>query len=189
MEEGMADEELNVAEDVGGGGETPDSPGTPKRTGFLPGIVITILKWVAIGLGFVILGATTTLITFSILSGRKPQQSTVGVREPYASAKPIPMYVELGNIRGSTADDTPAVFSGDVKIGYADDMKEVGNELVQRKNQLRNAVMIKLSRKKYEELRSDRLEEVQEELRTTVNGVLSTGKVQEVLLDNFTAIR
>lgn len=185
----MSDEELNVAEDVGGAAETPETPGGPKRTGFLPGIVITVLKWVAIGLGFIILGATTTLITMSIVGGRTTQQSPVGVRDVYAKGKPILLYSDIGTIRGSTADDTPAVFSGDVKIGYTEDKKEVADELVRRKEQLRNAVMIKLSRKKYEELRSDRIEEVQEELKTTVNGVLSSGKVQEVLLDNFTAVR
>jgi len=185
----MSDEELNVAEDVGGGTEAPEAPGAPKRTGFLPGIVITILKWVAIGVGFVILGATTTLITYNIVTKGKSQQSPVGRREAYDAGRPVLAYAELGTIRGSTADDTPAVFSGDVKIGYATDKKEIGDDIVQRKNQLRNAIMIKLSRKKYEELRSDRIEQVQEELKTTVNGVLTSGKAQEVLLDNFTAVR
>jgi flagellar protein FliL len=185
----MADEELNVAEDVGGGTETPEAPGAPKRTGFLPGIVITILKWVAVGVGFIILGATTTLITFKIVSGKQTPQATVGRREAYAVGQPPLAYADMSDIRGSTADDTPAVFSGSVKIGYATDKKEIGDELGQRKNQIRNQIMIKLSRKKYEELKSDRIEQVQQELVTTVNGLLSSGKVNEVLLDNFTVVR
>jgi len=186
----MADEELNVAEDGGGGGgETPEAPGGPKRAGFLPGIVITILKWAAIGAGFIILGATTTLITFNIINGRKTQQPAVGTRTKYESGVAILAYSDLETIRGSTADDTPAVFSGDVKVGYDPDKKEIANEILQRKNQLRNAVMIRLSRKKYEDLRSDKIEMVQQELVTVVNGFLASGKVQEVLLDNFTAVR
>jgi flagellar basal body-associated protein FliL len=189
LEEGMADEELNVAEDVGGGGETPESPGAPKRTGFLPGIVITILKWVAVAVGFIILGATTTIITLRITGGKQTTQSPVGRREAYGTGTPILSYADLGDIRGSTADDTPAIFSGGVKVGYSTEKKEIGDELVQRKNQLRNQIMIKLSRKKYEELKSDRIEQVQQELVTVVNGYLSNGKVNEVLLDNFTTVR
>lgn len=185
----MSDEELNVADDVAGGTETPEAPGAPRRTGLLPGIVITILKWVAVGVGFVILGATTTLITFNIINGRQAPEAPVGRREAYAVGREILVYSSLGTIRGSTADETPAVFSGDVMIGYREEKKEIADELVRRQNQLRNAVMIKLSRKKYEELRSEHIEDVQEELKTAVNGFLSSGKVQEVLLDNFTAVR
>ena len=48
----MADQDNNLdLEDVGVGSEDIGTEG--KKTGFLPAIVIQILKWVAIALGFI----------------------------------------------------------------------------------------------------------------------------------------
>jgi len=185
----MSDEELNVAEDVGGGAEATEAAGAQKRTGLLPGVLITILKWAAIALGFVILGATTTLITYRIVSGRTESQAPIGRREAYSAGREFLAYFDLETIRGSTSDETQTIFSGIVRVGYAEDKKEIADELVKRKIQIRNAIMIKLSRKTYEELRPDRLEQVQSELTVVVNGILTSGKVSEVLLDDFTVVR
>ena len=186
----MGDEDLNVApEDVGGGGETPEAPGGGKRTGFLPGVVITILKYAAIALGIIILVATTTLITFNIVNGRKTTEPAIGTRELYASGRPELTYYELGQVRGSTADEVMTIFSGGVYIGYDGEKKEIADDLVKRQRQISNTITIWLAKKTYQELRPDRLEQIQESLVVVVNGVLSKGKVQEVLLDGFQVVR
>jgi flagellar basal body-associated protein FliL len=113
----------------------------------------------------------------------------VGRREAYVAGRPILAYFDLGSIRGSTSDEVQTIFSGDVYIGYDEDRKEIGDDLVRRRRQISNAIMIRLSRKTFQDLRADRLEQIQEELAVVVNGVLSAGRVQEVLLDNFTAVR
>lgn len=185
----MGDEELNVAAEDVGGGETAEAPGGGKRTGFLPGAVITILKYAAIGLGLIIVAATTTIIVVKVMGTGKTTESPVGSREAYAAGREVLVYHELGQIRGSTADEVQTIFAGGVSIGYKEDAKEIADELVRRQKQISNQIMIWLSKKTYQDLRPDKLEQIQEQLVGVVNGVLAQGKVQEVLLDGFTVVR
>ncbi len=183
----MSDQELNVVEDMST--EVASKSVPPKEgTGMVPGVVLAILKWAAVALGVLILASTATLVTYRIVSGRTLTGTVVGQRQPYAAARPLSVYFDLGTIRGATADATPAYFTGIVKIGYAEDRKEVADELVRRREQLKNAIEIRLSQKKFESLRPARYEEIQMELAIVVNGLLSSGKVQEVLLNEFTPV-
>ena len=62
----MSDEQQDLnLEDVGAGAEDVSGP---RRGGLLSGLLLTILKWAAIGIGAVIIVVTTTIITVRIVS-------------------------------------------------------------------------------------------------------------------------
>ena len=184
----MSDEELNI-EDVSGGTEEPESGGG-KKTGFIPGIVITILKYAAVGLGIIILAVTATVITFNVINKGGSRQPITNVPQEYKSiADPYEYYENLDSIRGTTSGMNPAVFSGKFVIGYTKGDKEINTELIERKNQIQNKILTYLSRKNYDELKPDRYEEIQEQLKGLINGMLKSGKIKEILMVEFTAIR
>ena len=184
----MSDEELNI-EDVGGAPEDVESPVGGKKTGFLPGMVITILKWAAIGLGFVILGVTTTLITFNIINRGKANAPVVQVSESYREASEVlESYDGLGTLRGTTSDESPAIWSGVFKLAYTMNDKQLQEQLIQRKDQLSFEIMKRVSMKKYDDLQANRYDELTEEIRQLVNSLLSGGEIKAVYLNEFTVI-
>src|SRR3989304_213800 len=106
----MSDEERLSLEDVGTGAEEAAPEG--RRVGFLPAFLIRILKWVAIGLGFVILGGTPTVITFSLVNRGKSGTSLPALSEAYqAYSEPLMYDDTLDEIRGVTSDEVPAILS------------------------------------------------------------------------------
>ena len=184
----MSDEELNI-EDVGGAPEDVESPVGGKKTGFLPGMVITILKWAAIGLGFVILGVTTTLITSNIINkGRTP---VAAVQMPEALREvgdPLETYNGIGTLRGTTSDESPAIWSGAVMLAYPIGDKQLQEQLIQRKDQLSYEIMKLLSGKKFSELTSKNYDNLTEEIKRKVNDNLKGAKIEAVYLGEFTVI-
>ena len=184
----MSDEELNL-EDVAGGDEAVDAGGGGKP-GFLSGMVITILKWAAIAIGFIILGVTTTLITFKMVNKGRQVGPVVSASEKYSTTEPILEYYEgLGTVRGVTSDQNPAIFSGRFLLGYTMGDKELNAELINRKDELRNLVLKYLSSKTFDQLRANKYAQIEEDLKVAINRRLSTGRIKKVLVDDFTVIR
>ena len=111
----MSDEQQDLnLEDVGAGAE---DVGGPRRGGLLSGMLLNILKWAAIGIGAIIIVVTTTVITFRVLNKGTPRTSP-----PFpayaAKTQPLASYDDIEQIRGQTADETPAVFLLQVSLGY-----------------------------------------------------------------------
>ena len=75
------------------GGEAPEAGvSSPKKSG-IGGILPTILKFVAIGLGALIFIVTVAVITFNIMNrGGKAQTSTADPTSPYVGKRPIYAY-------------------------------------------------------------------------------------------------
>ena len=111
----MSDEEGLSLEDVGAEPEEVAPAG--RRAGFLPTFLVRALKWVAIGLGFVILGVTTTVVTFNLVN-RGRAGSELREISPEYSARPEPLNYDdtLEEIRGVTSDEVPAIFSARIQL-------------------------------------------------------------------------
>jgi flagellar FliL protein len=180
----MSDEEGLSLEDVGAGGEETAPEG--KKAGFLPTFLIRILKWVAIGLGFVILGVTTTVITFSLVNRGKSGANLPSLSEEYQATSPPLQYDDtLEEIRGVTSDEEPAIFSAEISLGFDPEAKTVAFELSARKREIQNIVFLYLSGKTKAELRPERYQQILEDLKNNINKVMREGKIKEVTFREF----
>lgn len=162
----MADEESLDLGDVGAGEEE----GEPRqRAAGLSGLFIKMLKWGAIGLGFIILGVTTTVMTFRLVN-KGATQVLPSASEKYVSTKkPLEYYDNIDSIRGVTADENPAIFSLRVSVGYKKNDKETNTELIDRRRELQNLILLYISTKKMSELTPEYYAQLQEELKQQVN--------------------
>jgi flagellar basal body-associated protein FliL len=180
----MSDEEGLSLEDVGTGGEETAPEG--KKAGFLPTFLIRILKWAAIGLGFVILGVTTTVITFRIVNQNRGAAALPALSEEYQATKPPLQYDDtLEEIRGVTSDEEPAIFSAKISMGFDPESKTVAFELSARKREIQNLVFLYLSSKTKAELKPTGYAQILEDLKNNINKVMREGKIKEVAFREF----
>ncbi|MCK5007877.1 MAG: flagellar basal body-associated FliL family protein [Spirochaetales bacterium] len=180
----MSDEEGLSLEDVGAGSEEIAPAG--RKAGFLPIFLVRILKWVAIGLGFVILGVTTTVVTFNLVN-RGRVGSELREISPEYSARPEPLNYDdtLEELRGVTSDDVPAIFSARISLGYEPGNQQLAIEIAARKREIQNIVLLYLSNKKRDQLRPERYAQIQEELKSSINRVLKEGQIEQVVFRDF----
>lgn len=180
----MADEEGLNLEDVGAGAEEAEVEG--KKAGLLPGFIIKVLKWVAIGLGFIILGATTTVITFNLINKGRRSSDLGSVSAQYqAKAEPLQYDDTIESIRGVTSDEVPAIFSVQVSIGFEEGNNRVAFELNARRRELQNIIFLFISTKRKNDLRPEFYAKLQEELKQQINRVMKSGKIKQVVFREF----
>jgi flagellar basal body-associated protein FliL len=180
----MSDEEGLSLEDVGAGAEEIAPAG--RKAGFLPTFLVRALKWVAIGLGFVILGVTTTVVTFNLVN-RGRTSSELREISPEYSARPEPLNYDdtLEEIRGVTSDEVPAIFSARISLGYEPGKQQLAIEIAARKREIQNIVLLYLSNRRTEELRPENYRQIQEDLRSQINRVLKEGQIEAVVFRDF----
>jgi len=180
----MSDEEGLSLEDVGTGGEETAPEG--KKAGFLPTFLIRILKWVAIGLGFVILGVTTTVITFGLVNRGKSGTALPALSEEYQATRPPLLYDDsLDEIRGVSSDEEPAIFSTKISMGFDSENKRLPFELSARHREIQNIIFLYLSSKTKAELKPERYTQILEDLKNNINKVMREGKIKEVAFREF----
>ena len=181
----MADQDNNLdLEDVGAGSEDIGTEG--KKTGFLPAIVIQILKWVAIALGFIILGATTTVITFNLINKGRSGSNLEQLSPNYkATEDPLQYDDSIESIRGVTSDEVPAIYTVKVSIGFKQGDNKTAFELNARRREVQNLIFLILSGKKKIDLKPDKYKALQEELKNSINRVMQSGKIKSVVFREF----
>ncbi len=177
----MSDEELDLGE-VGGEEEEPE--GGRRGGGLLAGLLTKLLLWGAVGLGFIILGVTTTVITLNVVGRGRTQAPAPQSAEYQGRPEPLMYYDNIEAIRGVTADENPAVFSVRVSIGYVFD-NDVNKELIDRQREIQNIILLYISTKKKRELVPENYARVQEELKDQINRVMATGKIRQVVFREF----
>ncbi len=180
----MSDEQQDLnLEDVGAGSE--DAAG-PRSGGILSGMLLTILKWAAIGIGAVIIVVTTTIITVRIVSKGNQPQGLAAVSPAYAGkAEPLASFDDIEQIRGQTADDPPAIFIMQLSLGYDPKDKEVSTEIGNRRREIQDLVLKDVSQKRAADLAPGRYGEVQAELMDMINSIMRNGKVKSVMFRQF----
>lgn len=118
-------------------GATPEaSDGQKKRVGFLPAIVIQILKWVAILIGLILLIVTVVVIVLNVMGAGGPGSSRTDVTENYTETLPIYDYYELTELRGTTSDQVRNTYVVQVNIGYDQGDSATQNEILLRRVQI-----------------------------------------------------
>jgi len=180
----MSDEQQDLnLEDVGAGAEDVSGP---RGGGILSGMLLTILKWAAIGIGAVIIVVTTTIITVRIVSKGTQQQGLAATSPAYAGkAEPLAAFDDIEQIRGQTADDPPAIFLMQLSLGYDPKDKEVSTEIGNRRREIQDLVLKDVSQKKAADLAPGHYGEVQAELMDIINMIMRNGKVKSVMFRQF----
>jgi flagellar FliL protein len=176
----MSDEQQDLnLEDVGAGSE--DATG-PRRGGLLSGMLLTILKWAAIGIGVIIIVVTTTVITVrAVTKGATAATGLAAVSPEYGpKAEPLATYSDIPQIRGQTADDPQAIFLLQVSLGYATKDAQFSVEIGQRKAQIQDLILRDISQKTAAALSASHWDELQAELQNQINAIMTTGKVRKV---------
>jgi flagellar basal body-associated protein FliL len=184
----MSDEQQDLnLEDVGAGAE---EAGGPKRGGIFSGLILTILKWAAIGIGFIILGVTTTVITVNLVN-RGGAARGVSAESPEYQAKSLPLawYDQVPAVRGQTSDDSPAIFLVRISLGYDPADKDISVEMGARVPEIQDMMLKYLAGKPASELVAKNYGDMQAELKDMINTLMRTGKVKKVVFREFSVIR
>ena len=180
----MSDEEKLNLEDVGAG--TEEAEAEAKKAGFLPSVIIKFLKWAAIGLGFIILGATTTVITFKMLNKGRTNPDFALTSTEYRATEPLLEWDDsIESIRGVTSDEVPAIFTVGVSLGYEGGNNRLTFELNARRRQIQNIIFILVSNKNRDELKPDKYKNLQEELKEQINRIMREGRIKSVVFREF----
>jgi flagellar basal body-associated protein FliL len=179
----MSDEQQDLnLEDVGAGAE---DVAAPRRGGLLSGMLINILKWAAIGIGAIAIVVTTTVVTFKALNKGNSQNLSTVSPEYKTAEKPWASYDQIEQIRGQTADETPAVFLLQVSLGYDPMDKEVSVEIGERAREIQDLILKDISQKKAADMSPAHYDELQEELKIQINSRMRSGKVKSVMFRQF----
>ena len=183
----MSDEQQDISfEDVGGAEEA----GGPRKPGIFSGLVLTILKWAAIVVGIILVVVTVTVLTVNVLDkGRRAQN--VAAQSPAYQPKEVPLTYSdvIDDIRGQTADEEPATFLVEISIGYSVNDKQLTAEIGQRARQIQDLCLKYLSRRTADELGPASYDLIQDDLRSQINGVMTSGKVKSVVFRQISVMK
>jgi flagellar FliL protein len=165
----------NTEDDVGAEGE---GAAPAQKSGLVPGL----LKWIAIGLGAVILIVTIVVVTVTIMGGSNKQVPLQAVESELGSQKEVlDWYQSLGVIRTKTSDVNPASVVVEVVLGYKKDEKTTSTEITQRTVELKDYLRRFFTSKTADELNPENEEKLKIELRNSINdSILSSSKIKDV---------
>ncbi|MBD5447888.1 MAG: flagellar basal body protein FliL [Treponema sp.] len=154
----------------------------PKKGGGGGGFLPTLLKFIALGLGAVILIVTVVIVTMKIMGGNTSQQMAVPVTEEYSATRELlDWYTSLGSLRTKTSDAIPASVVVDVVLGYKKEDKATSTEITQRSIELKDFLRRYFTQKTAEELAPQNEENLKIEIRNAINDqILSSSKIKDV---------
>lgn len=182
----MSDEIFDTDDE--GGGEDQSQAVGKKKIGFLPAIVIDILKWAAIVIGAIIFIVVTVVITVRMLnSGDQATATRVPLGSEYeeGSAPMLDWYSQIEDVRGVTADEVRRTFIVKVHIGYEPESEATMQELISREVQITEAIAEYFSSRTTDELQGiENRQRSKQELREEINRIM-THDVRDVAFGRY----
>ena len=172
----MADEsDENGMDDEGMEGA---SAASSKKGLLIPGL----LKWVAIGLGAIILIVTVVVITMKIVGGSSSNVPVVPQGEEFVQNREVlDWYTSLGQIQTKTSDVNPGSVMVDIVLGYKKDDKATSTEITQRTVELKDFLRRYFTQKTVAELMPQNEESLKIEIRNYINdSILTSTKIKDV---------
>ncbi|MDC7222405.1 MAG: flagellar basal body-associated FliL family protein [Spirochaetales bacterium] len=182
----MGDEELDLSQvDVQDG----DITGEKKKKGLSEGLA-RILIWVVGILVGLIVTVTVSVVTYKIMDRNSVSRNFPAVSQEYETKPEVYIYFGLINeIRTTTNDPTRSSIIVKVLLGYDSDKDNtVGAELTSKVAPLTDMIRNYFSKKTVGELKPDQEQILKEELKSMVNGILSTGVIKDVVFEEFQII-
>lgn len=164
-----------------------DGPSLEKRGlfGFIPHIVITILRWTFILLVVVGLMVLVSFIVNRAMNKSNQQNLLGGVISQNTAVKP-PKYQYFPfpeDIRARTADANPSMVIAKVILCFEKGDQETMNELIDRQNMLQDSIRHYFTTKRRVELNNEEL--IKRELNARLNQIMTTERIRDVLFSTF----
>lgn len=174
----MADENDSLGLDDDGADAAAPSKGGKGL--LIPGL----LKWVAIGIGAVILIVTVVVITVAITNGNSSNKnySAIPASEEFTTTHEVlDWYTSLGVIQTKTQEANPASVRVEVVLGYKQGEKTTSTEITQRTVELKDYLRQFFTKKTAEDLRPQNEENLKIEIRNEINdSILSSSRIKDV---------
>ncbi|MFP4065959.1 MAG: flagellar basal body-associated FliL family protein [Spirochaetaceae bacterium] len=182
----MSDDLLGNEEEL----EAEEQAAGQKGGGFFSGLLIEVLKWAGIVIGAIIFIVTVVVLTLRIMDTGSASQTEIPESEEYRSAPPmLEWYSQIGEVRGQTNDEVRKTFIVEPWLGYEGENNQLQSELIQREPMLKDEVRQYFSNKTEDDLVGpENLNRVKEELRRRLNDILSTGRIETVVFDQYTVV-
>jgi flagellar FliL protein len=178
----MSDQELLDEGDVGGGEGEKKKSGVGRLGNLLP----TLLKFVGLGLGAVILIVTVCVITYSLLSKGGKQQTAIPVTESYLGTKPQYQTFNLLGPMTVRMRDTEYTLRVDMIIGYDENDNTSGAEFTARQDEIRDFLRQYFRSKTFQDLSPENEERVKMEIQQQLNTqILNKARVRKILFSTF----
>lgn len=174
----MADEDTSMDDN-----DLSPNPAPDKKKGKgLGGLLPTLLKWVAIVVGAIILIVTVVLITMKIVGTNNTATSAIPVSPEYTTKRELlSWYNSLGVIKTKTCDEIPASVMVEVVLGYKVDDKITSTEITQRQIEIKDFLRRYFTSKLSAELKPTNEAKLQMEIRNAINDdILSTSRIKDV---------
>ena len=175
-------------EDEESGGEEQQPKAGKKRIGFLPAVVIDILKWTAIIVGAIIFIVVVVVLTVRFMNrGAEATPTRLPLQSEYSTggAELLDWFGQIGDIRGSTADRVRTTFIVEPHIGYTPESDAVLQELLRRQIQIKEAIAVYFSSHTLDELDGvENRQRVKREVRELLNRIM-INDVQEVAFARY----
>lgn len=182
----MADED-NVDDGLG---EEEGGSAAPAKKGGIGGLLPTLLKYIALALGAIILIVTVVIITMNIMGSNKPSQAAIPVSEDYKEiAEELEWYTSLGEIQTRTSDPIPASVVVNIFLGYKKEDKVTSTEITAQRIPIRDFMRNYFAAKTAEELTPRNEEKIKIEIRNEINDtILNRGKIKKVSFDKLNVV-
>jgi flagellar FliL protein len=181
----MSDQELLEEGEGAEGGE--EGAQKKKKSSGLGNFLPTLLKFVGLGLGAVILIVTVSIITYNALSKGGKQQTAIPVTESYQGTKPqFQMFKLLGPVTTKTKDPVPYSVRIDMIIGYDPNDNAAGTEFTARQDQIRDFLRRYFLSKTAAQLRPENEDQIKRELREQINTqIMDKARIRIILFNTF----
>ena len=174
----MADEDSSLDDnDLG-----MSSSGDKKKGKRIGGLLPTLLKWIAIVIGAIILIVTVVIITMKVMGTNNTATVAVPVSPEYTSKRELlSWYNSIGPITTKTCDEVPVTIKVEAVLGYKVDDKTTATEITQRQIEIKDFLRRYFTSKTALELRPNNEAKLQMEIRNTINDdILSTSRIKDV---------
>lgn len=179
----MADEDLDseLGDDAG------MSSGPAKKSG-MGGLLPTLLKYIALALGAIILIVTVVIITINVMGGNKTRQVQIPISEEYKEyAEELDWYQSLGGIQVKTRDNASVDIN--VFLGYQKEDKVASAEISAQKIPIRDYLRYYFASKNAEDLTPNNEERLKIEIRNEINDtILHKSKIKKISFDKLNVV-
>ena len=169
----MADDDMILDDD--------SSESSSKKGSGIGSVIHGALKWVAIGIGAIILIVTVVIITMNIADSNTTQQAVIPINEAYTPTREIySWYEDLPEIRTKTYDPIPANVLVHVVLGYEEEDTAASTELIKRRVELQDYLRKYFSSKRSKELAPLYEDALKLEIKNDINDLLTNSSIKDV---------
>lgn len=163
-----------------------------KKIGFLPAVIIKILKWVAIVIAAVVFIVTVVVVTIKIMNPVSSTPDYYYETEELRNTLPNLQWYGIGDsdIRARTADlDKRFIAIIKVSVGFNAKSKYLHQELIEKTPKLRDEIRVFFGEKYEKDLIPRNEARIKEELKRRLNRMLSgNDRIQDVIFTEFNIV-